>query len=91
MLFDVIKIFRYYFYFIEFYKFENCSNEKSKNFNRNSCFLVGAPGFEPGTPCSQSRYANRTALRPEICLQLSEKSCGERGIRTLGTVTRTSV
>ena len=25
---------------------------------------VGAPGFEPGTSCSQSRRANRTALRP---------------------------
>ena len=28
-------------------------------------FLVGVPGFEPGTPCSQSRCANRTALHPE--------------------------
>ena len=27
--------------------------------------LVGVPGFEPGTPCSQSRCANRTALHPE--------------------------
>ena len=27
---------------------------------------VGVPGFEPGTPCSQSRCANRTALHPEI-------------------------
>ena len=27
--------------------------------------LVGIPGFEPGTPCSQSRCANRTALHPE--------------------------
>ena len=27
------------------------------------CF-VGATGFEPTTPCSQSRCANRTALRP---------------------------
>ena len=26
---------------------------------------VGVPGFEPGTPCSQSRCANRTALHPE--------------------------
>ena len=25
---------------------------------------IGAPGFEPGTSCSQSRRANRTALRP---------------------------
>ena len=28
-------------------------------------FTVGVPGFEPGTPCSQSRCANRTALHPE--------------------------
>ncbi len=26
---------------------------------------VGAAGFEPAAPCSQSRCANRTALRPE--------------------------
>ena len=26
---------------------------------------VGVKGFEPSTPCSQSRCANRTALRPE--------------------------
>ena len=28
-------------------------------------FTVGVPGFEPGTPCTQSRCANRTALHPE--------------------------
>ena len=28
-------------------------------------FFVGVKGFEPSTPCSQSRCANRTALRPE--------------------------
>ena len=27
--------------------------------------FVGAAGFEPATPCSQSRYANRTALHPD--------------------------
>ncbi len=27
--------------------------------------LVGVAGFEPATPCSQSRCANRTALHPE--------------------------
>ena len=27
-------------------------------------FLVGVAGFEPTTPCSQSRCANRTALHP---------------------------
>ena len=28
-------------------------------------FIVGVAGFEPTTPCSQSRCANRTALHPE--------------------------
>ena len=28
--------------------------------------MVGAKGFEPSTPCSQSRCANQTALRPEL-------------------------
>ncbi len=28
-------------------------------------FKVGAAGFEPAAPCSQSRCANRTALHPE--------------------------
>ncbi len=28
--------------------------------------FVGAAGFEPATPWSQTRCANRTALRPEI-------------------------
>ena len=35
-------------------------------------FLVGVPGFEPGTPCSQSRCANRTALHPEENLLYEE-------------------
>ena len=28
-------------------------------------FNVGVEGFEPPTPCSQSRCANRTTLHPE--------------------------
>ena len=32
----------------------------------NISFIVGIPGFESGTPCSQSRCANRTALHPAI-------------------------
>ncbi len=36
--------------------------------NRSFC-CVGATGFEPTTPCSQSRCANRTALRP-VCFKL---------------------
>ena len=31
--------------------------------------MVGKPGFEPGTPCSQSKCASQAALHPEIeCL-----------------------
>ena len=33
---------------------------QSRNYN-----VVGARGFEPPTPCSQGRCANRAALRPE--------------------------
>ena len=32
--------------------------------------FVGVAGFEPTTPCSQSRRANRTALHPETVLSL---------------------
>gem|GEM_PF-4909045 len=31
--------------------------------------FVGAAGFEPATPCSQSRCASRTALYPERCVR----------------------
>ncbi len=108
-------------------------------------FFVGVVGFEPTTPCSQSRCANRTALYPEfyfkrtpipwrsfllkqeyanrlvrrsiregvacppkplsgggggcytpfkkkkIALMAIYCSCGERGIRTPGTLTGTAV
>ena len=34
-------------------------------YNNPFClFVVGVAGFEPTTPCSQSRCANRTALHP---------------------------
>ena len=36
-------------------------------------FFVGVPGFEPGTSCSQSRRANRTALHPERCSKSGAK------------------
>ena len=39
--------------------------------------LVGAKGFEPSTPCSQSRCANQAALRPE-------QNGGAEEIRTPG-------
>ena len=32
--------------------------------NNQNLKIVGAAGFEPATLCSQSRYANRTALCP---------------------------
>ena len=39
-----------------------------------SLFFVGATGFEPTTPCSQSRCANRTALRPEMVRSFAKPS-----------------
>ena len=40
------------------------------------CSFVGATGFEPTTPCSQSRCANRTALRPDSkCFRLAKTLC----------------
>ena len=39
-------------------------------------FFVGIPGFEPGTPCSQSRCANRTALHPDNIVRfVSQMRC----------------
>ncbi len=32
---------------------------------QNFLILVGVKGFEPSTPCSQSRCANQTALHPD--------------------------
>ena len=36
--------------------------------------IVGVPRFELGTPCSQSRCANRTALHPE-CKSFPQMRC----------------
>ena len=38
---------------------------KDKMLIFNLLSFVGVKGFEPSTPCSQSRCANRTALRPD--------------------------
>ncbi len=38
--------------------------------------MVGVAGFEPATPCSQSRCANRTALHPEINTIIRYHYCG---------------
>ena len=48
---------------------------------------VGAKGFEPSTPCSQSRCASRTAPYPEKKDDVASSSFfrGEGGIRTPGT------
>ena len=47
-------------------KISNKKKEKEMLESSNISFIVGIPGFEPGTPCSQSRCANRTALHPAI-------------------------
>ncbi len=44
-------------------------------------FFVGVAGFEPTTPCSQSRCANRTALHPEY-FSIELLLCRGSGIRT---------
>ena len=41
------------------------SMEKPTTTNHLAEKFVGARGFEPPTPCSQSKCASRTALRPE--------------------------
>ena len=38
--------------------------------------VVGVAGFEPATPCSQSRCANRTALYPEVGVSVGVLFCG---------------
>ena len=42
--------------------------------------IVGVAGFEPTTPCSQSRCANRTALHPATFLKgcSFQKRCKDR-------------
>ena len=41
-------------------------NEKRSHFRNSLIFIVGAKGFEPSTPCSQSRCASRTAPYPDF-------------------------
>ena len=40
--------------------------------------FVGAAGFEPAAPCSQSRCANRTALRPEQFLYSFDQKTSQK-------------
>ena len=42
-----------------------CKQKKESHFCNSLVFCVGVPGFEPGTPSSQSRCASRTALCPD--------------------------
>ena len=37
--------------------------------------IVGVKGFEPSTPCSQSRCANRTALHPVFVVTKCLSGC----------------
>ena len=47
----------------------SCTDTKKETtFTCGFLFFVGVAGFEPTTPCSQSRCANRTALHPETSL-----------------------
>ena len=55
---------------------------------------VGVAGFEPATSWSQTMRDNRTTLHPEtnfLLLARFELKRGEGGIRTLGTVSSTTV
>ena len=46
--------------------------------------LVGVAGFEPTTPCSQSRCANRTALHPEFDFEIAVYSISLRSFSKAG-------
>ncbi len=39
-----------------------------------TAFLVGAPGFEPGTPCAQGRCATRLRYAPTLLPIIAEAS-----------------
>ena len=58
-------------------------------FHNSLILCVGAPGFEPGTPCSQSRCATELRYAPNMYSFLRVSiACGEGGIRTRGTPCR---
>jgi hypothetical protein len=50
----------------------------------SSASFVGVVGFEPTTPWSQTRCANRTALYPEIRCQLKSQHAGIRMVAEKG-------
>ena len=59
-----------------------------KNSHSRGCLSVGVTGFEPATLCSQSRCATGLRYAPKMNSKIGG---GERGIRTPGTVSRTTV
>ena len=59
-----------------------------KNSHSRGCLSVGVTGFEPATLCSQSRCATGLRYAPKMNFKIGG---GERGIRTPGTVSRTTV
>lgn len=65
-------------------------NTKKKAFPKGR-LCVGTVGFEPTTPWSQTKCANRTALCPEYLTDEDEWKRGGGGIRTPGTVSSTTV
>ena len=66
---------------------KNQDNKKTATFVTVS-FSVGVTGFEPATLCSQSRCATGLRYAPKMNSKIGG---GERGIRTPGTVSRTTV
>ena len=57
-----------------------------KRLENTQAFLVGVPRFELGTPCSQSRCANRTALHPD-CVELFS-FCGAKILHFFDSTTK---
>ena len=55
--------------FIDLPKNKKTTNHRSVVFRAGlESHFVGVPGFEPGTPWSQTRCASRAALHPEKIL-----------------------
>ena len=49
--------------------------------------IVGAPGFEPGTSCSQSKRASRTALRPVLsCMSIMRRMISRQAIERVAAL-----
>ena len=76
-------------------EFECAVTGKLLKSDTHTCTLiVGVAGFEPATSWSQTMRDDRTTLHPELnffFLAIYFLTCGEGGIRTLGTVSRTTV